>query len=159
MGKPTMAIPAFSIAHRDPGNNFSMTALAIGFNHFDSAFGQSYVIRDPSGKENERVPHSLIAFLKEVVDYLIVREMTVDAFDSTVGPLMPPGFILGFHYMAGGAEFGGFGFGVELGGTEGSDQTPGDRDDYPNRQKGPKPFSLKKSHGLLPLLIGDKSCG
>ncbi len=105
----------------------SQLALAI----LGPTVGQADIFRDPSGIKDKGIPHPLDAFLGQVIGYLIVRQMAVDALDSAVGPLMPPGLIFGLHDMAGGAEFRGFGRGIEFGRAEGGKQPSGDTDyDY-----------------------------
>lgn len=90
-----------------------------------------------AGVKDKGIPHPLKAFLGQVVGYLIVRQMAIDAFDSAVGPLMPPGFIFGLHDMAGGTEFRGFGRGIKFRRAEGDKQSPGDADYDHYSQIGP----------------------
>jgi hypothetical protein len=128
-----------------------MATLTIGLGNLGPALGQPDPVRDPAGVKDKAIPHPLKTFLGQVVGYLIVRQMTVDAFDSAVGPLMPPGIIFGLHDMAGSTEFRGFGRGIKFRRAEGGKQSSGDTDYDHYSQIGPKSFSFGKGHGPPPM--------
>ena len=117
--KPAMAFPTFPIGHINPRDGFGMAALTIGFGNPGPTVRQPDFVRNPAGVKNKGIPHALNTLLGQVVDYLIIRQMAIDAFDSAVGPLMPPGFIFSLHDMAGGTEFRGFGLGIKFWRAEG----------------------------------------
>jgi hypothetical protein len=104
MGQPTMAGPAVTIGHIDPGYRFGMTPFTIAPDDFRPPVGQTDDVRDPAGIKGEDILHSGKAFPGQMINNLVIRQVAVYTFDPAVGPLMSPGFIFCFHDMAPGAE-------------------------------------------------------
>ena len=132
-----MAFPTLSVRHVNPGDGLSMTALAIGLGNLGPLVGQTDLVRDPSGIKYEGIPHPLEAFGGQVIGYLIIRQVAVNALDPAVGPLMPPGLVFGLHDMTADTEFRGSGLGIQFGRTKGGKQSTGDADDDRYPQIGP----------------------
>jgi hypothetical protein len=107
-----MAFPTLSIGHVSPRDGFFMTPLAVGLGNPSPPIGEANIFGDPPGIKDKGVPHTGQALPGQMVDDLIIGQMTVNAFDSAMSPLMPPGLVFGLHDMAAGAEFWGSGCGV-----------------------------------------------
>ncbi len=116
-----MTFPAISLRQVDPGDRLCVAPFTIGLGNFGPLRGQADILRDPPGIKEKGILHPQDALPGKVIHDLIVRQMAVNAFDSTVGPLVAPGLVFGLHDMAACAEFRRFGLGVEFGGTEGKE--------------------------------------
>lgn len=105
-----MAFPTVAV-QGDPSNGFFVATPAIGLGNLAPPPGNLDIFRDPAGIKSKGIPHARETFPGGMIGEVVIRQVAVDTFDPAVGPLMAPGFILGFHDMAAGAELRSFRFG------------------------------------------------
>jgi hypothetical protein len=145
-----------------------MAPDAVLLEHGCPFVGEMNSLRHFPGKEDIGIPHARDAFHGDMVGFVVIGEMAVDAFLAAVPGVMKPVFVFGFHDMATGAEIRGPRSGIQSWRPETheshySQAGKAKKNRHPNRSL-PSSSSKHLSHGacsryLVSLVVETRKIG
>jgi hypothetical protein len=141
-----MTGPAILGVRLDSGNNTGMTSDAVRLHELFAALRKlDRFVEDPRMKKNH-IPGTFDALPDEVIDDIVVGQVTIDALNGAMHTRHEPCLILIVHDMAAVAEFGGRGHREEPRRSGRGNYADGNHD---HRQYDHQPFAHFKYDPLL----------